>query len=93
MPLDFGPHGVCLRKDALRARGRHRVRSALRLGEAVAPWTGVLVDPLRATEPLTQLAAAWLAVGSDALLTGPSAAHLHGLTALPPTPVHLVVPY
>jgi hypothetical protein len=32
-------------------------------------------------------------VGSDALLSGPSAAHLHGLTALPPTPVHLVVPY
>jgi hypothetical protein len=66
---------------------------ALRLGEAVAPWSGVLVDARRVTDPLTYLTAAWLAVGSDAVLSGPSAAHLHGLTALPPTPVHLVVPY
>lgn len=59
----------------------------------MAPWTGVLVDAARAAEPLTQLTAAWLAVGPDAVLTGASAAHLHGLTALAPTPVHLVVPY
>jgi hypothetical protein len=44
-------------------------------------------------EPLTLLTAAWLAVGPDALFTGPSAAYLHGLSALPPSPVHLVVPY
>jgi hypothetical protein len=94
MPLlDFGPRGVCLRRDALRTAGRQRVRTALRTGEALAPWTGVLVDATKATEPLTLLTAAWLAVGPDALLTGPSAAHLHGLRALPPTPVHLVVPY
>jgi hypothetical protein len=66
---------------------------AIRLGEAVAPWPGVLVDARRLTEPVTYLTAAWLAVGSDALLSGHSAAHLHGLTALPPTPVHLVVSY
>jgi hypothetical protein len=93
MSLDFGPQGVCLRRDALRTVGRHGVRSALRLGEAVAPWAGVLVDPTRVAEPLTLLTAAWLAVGPDALVTGPSAAYLHGLTSLPPTPVHLVVPY
>lgn len=42
---------------------------------------------------MTLVAAAQLAVGRIALVTGPSAAFLHGLTALPATPVHLVVPY
>ena len=94
MPLiDLGSRGTCLRKDALVAFGRRRVRTALSLGEAVSPWPNVLVDATRAAEPLTYLTAAWLAVGPDALVSGPSAAYLHGLTALPPTPVHLVVPY
>jgi hypothetical protein len=91
--IDLGSRGTCLRKDALAAFGRRRVRTALSLGEAVSPWPNVLVDATRATEPLTYLTAAWLAVGPDALMSGPSAAYLHGLTALPPTPVHLVVPY
>jgi hypothetical protein len=91
--IDLGPRGACLRKDVLAAVGRYRVRSALRTGEVVAPFTGVLVDATRATEPLTYLTAAWLSVGPDALLTGPSAAYLHGISALPPTPVHLVLPY
>jgi hypothetical protein len=91
--IDLGTNGACLRKDALAAVGRYRVRSALRMGEVLAPFTGVLVDAVRATEPLTYLTAAWLSVGPESLLTGPSAAYLHGLTALPPTPVHLVLPY
>jgi hypothetical protein len=91
--IDFGSRGVCLRRDALRAVGRDRVRSAIRLGEALAPWAGVLVDATRAAEPLTHLTAAWLSVGPDSLLTGPSAAYLHGVGSLPHSPVHLVVPY
>ena len=51
------------------------------------------MDSTRSAEPLTIISAAWLAVGRDALVAGPSAAVLHGLTALPPTPVHLMVPY
>ena len=94
MPLiDLGSRGTCLRRDALAAFGRRRVRTALSLGEAVSPWPNVLVDATRVAEPLTYLTAAWLAVGPDALVSGPSAAYLHGLTALPATPVHLVVPY
>jgi len=73
--------------------GSHRVRAALAAHEALQPWPGVLVDPTRATRPLTIITAAWLAVGSGALVAGPSAAFLHGLTALPATPVHLVLPY
>jgi len=91
--IDLGSRGTCLRRDALVAFGRRRVRTALSLGEAVSPWPNVLVDATRVAEPLTYLTAAWLAVGPDALVSGPSAAYLHGLTALPATPVHLVVPY
>jgi hypothetical protein len=92
-PIDFGTTGACLRRDALRAVGPYGVRSALRAGEAQAPWPRVLVDATRAGDPLTLVAAAQLAVGRNALVTGPSAAFLHGLSALPATPVHLIVPY
>jgi hypothetical protein len=91
--IDLGSVGACRHRDAVAAVGRRRVRSALRTGEVQAPWAGVLVDPTRAAEPLTLITAAWLAVGGSSLVTGPSAAFLHGLTAVEPTPVHLVLPY
>ncbi len=53
----------------------------------------MVVDARRAAEPLTIVTAAHLAIGPYALITGPSAAFLHGLSALDPTPVHVVVPY
>lgn len=87
------PHGVCRRAAVVEKLGRHTVDAALARGEVLAPWRGVLVDPLRAAEPLTIVAAAQLAVGPQSVVAGPSAAFLHGLTALAPTPVHLVVPY
>ena len=91
--LEFGPSGACLRRDATRRHGGHEVRSALRFRTAHSPWPGVLVDARRRADPLTLTTAAWLATGHHALVAGPSAAFLHGLGALPPTPVHLVVPY
>jgi GNAT superfamily N-acetyltransferase len=91
--IDLGPSGACLRSDAVRLYGQHEVRCAIRTGTLHTPWPRVLTDATRAAEPLTLITAAWLAVGRDALVTGPSAAFLHGLTALPPTPVHLIVPY
>jgi hypothetical protein len=88
-----GLHGAFLRAEAVQLFGRHRVNAALADGEVLSPWRGVLVDPVRAAEPMTIISAAWLATGPTALVTGPSAAFLHGLTAVAPTPVHLVVPY
>ncbi len=67
--------------------------AALARGEVLSPWRGVLVDPLRGADPMTIISGAWLVTGPSALVTGPSAAFLHGLTAVAPTPVHLVVPY
>jgi hypothetical protein len=87
------PHGVCLRAEAVQRFGRNDVNTALASGEVLSPWRGVLVDRLRAAEPVTIVAAAQLVTGPTALVAGPSAAFLHGLTAVPPTPVHLVVPY
>ena len=86
-------HGARLRKDAVREFGLHRVKAALADGSVLSPWRGVLVDRRRAADPLTILDAAQLTVGPQSVLTGASAAFLHGITALPPTPVHLVVPY
>ncbi len=90
--IDLGNAGARRQRDVVAVVGRRQVRTALRAGEVHLLWPGVLVDPARATEPLTLLAAACLAV-RKAIVAGPSAAHLHGLTALAPTPVHLVVPY
>jgi hypothetical protein len=91
--FDLDPSGACLRSDAVRLYGRYEVRCAVRSGALHAPWPGVLVDAARAADPMTVTTAAWLAVGRDAAVTGPTAAVLHGLTALPQTPVHLLVPY
>ena len=86
-------HGACLRADAVHLFGRHRVSSALATGELLSPWRGVVVDARRAAEPLTIITAARLAIGTYGLVTGPSAAYLHGLKALDPLPVHITVPY
>ena len=91
--IDLGPVGTCRQLDATVAAGAYRVRTALESGEVQSPWPGVLVDPARAADPLTVTTAAWLATGRLAIVTGPSAAFLHGLTAVAPTPVHLVLPY
>lgn len=89
----FGRSGTCLRQDAVRSLGEHRVRTAIGVGEYARPWPGVLVDPRRATVPLTIVTAAWLTSGPDTVVAGPTAAFLHGCTAADPAPVHLIAPY
>ncbi|HXV94625.1 MAG TPA: hypothetical protein VD813_15075 [Pseudonocardia sp.] len=86
-------HGALLRTDAVSALGEQRVRTAIRIGEWLRPWSGVLVDPRRADEALTLVAAAVLHVGAHAVVSGPTAARLHGITAVEALPVHLTVPY
>jgi hypothetical protein len=91
--FENSPHGTCLRSEATRQFGRCRVEAALADGRILSPWRGVVVDATCAADPLTIVAAARLAIGPQAVVAGSSAAFLHGLTALPPTPVHLMVPY
>lgn len=86
-------HGVCLHRDAVATIGRRAVAAALARGRLVSPWRGVLVCADRADQPSTLAAAALQLSRSSGLLSGPTAAHLHGCDAVPVTPVHLVVPY
>ena len=91
--IEFDLSGTCLRREAVSRHGAYEVRCAVRSGAVQVPWPGVLVDATRSAEPLTIVTAAWRSLRRNAVVTGASAAFLHGLTALPPTPVHLTVPY
>ena len=90
---DIGLHGAYLRTALIRAIGRHQLANALR-AEVVRPlWTGVVVETPRLLDIRTRAAAALLTVGPEAVLWGPTAAILHGCTALECVDVHVLVPY
>jgi hypothetical protein len=89
----FGLHGAMSRQDAIIRFGAQEVRRMQESGRWQAPWSGVLVDADRITDPLTRASAALALAGPDALLGGPTAAYLHGCRSVEPLPVHLVVPY
>jgi hypothetical protein len=90
---DIGLHGAHRRAALIGAIGRHQLANAIRV-DAVRPlWTGVLVETRRLLDPRTRAAAALLTVGPEAVLCGPTAAVLHGCTALRDTDVHVLVPY
>ncbi|GAA1876764.1 hypothetical protein GCM10009836_67680 [Pseudonocardia ailaonensis] len=93
LPWELGVAGACRRSVLVDAVGEHSVRSAVRSRAALSPWPGVLVDAGRATDPWTSVTAAWLLVGEDSVVAGPTAAHLLGCAAAPLTPVHLAVTY
>ncbi len=90
---DIGLHGAYLRTALVSAFGRHQLSNALRAGAVRPLWTGVVVESSRILELRTRAAAALLAVGRHAVLCGPTAAALHGCTAISSTDVHVVVPY
>jgi hypothetical protein len=56
-------------------------------------WTGVVVDGRRALDVRTVASAALLTTGAEAVICGPTAALLHGCTALTPAETHVLVPY
>lgn len=86
-------HGAVLRRAAIAALGPYRVRIAQETGLLIAPWPGVLIESARADDPVTLAAAAVALAGPRALLTGWTAAWLHGCGSADPTPVRLLVPY
>lgn len=91
--IGIGLHGAFRRADAVAAFGAYRVRRAQEFGEWSTPWSGVLIETARAADPLTIASAAVQLGGSDVVLAGPTAAALHGCTAVPVTPVHMMAPY
>lgn len=94
MPLPIpNLHGAYLRHDVLRLHGRHRLDEEIAAHVIVPLWHGVVVDAARLIDPLTRAAAAQLTIGSRSVLSGLTAAHLHGCTSAAEHTVHVHVPY
>jgi hypothetical protein len=89
----LGLHGAMSRQDAMLRFGAQEVRRMQESGRWQAPWPGVLVDVDRLADPLTRASAALALAGSEAVLGGATAAHVHGCRSVEPLPVHLLVPY
>jgi hypothetical protein len=88
-----GLHGAYRRRDLLPACGRRRLDDALRSGVLHALWPGVLVEGDRALDVRTRAAAALLTTNAHAVICGPTAAALHGCTALSAAETHVLLPY
>ncbi|HEV2784208.1 MAG TPA: DUF559 domain-containing protein [Actinophytocola sp.] len=87
-------HGAHLRRDLIAQFGRHAILVALRDGLLEQPWRGVIVARDQSARLETRAAAALLAVGERAVLSGPTAAALHGCTAAAECgDIHVTVPY
>jgi hypothetical protein len=93
MDLHGGLHGAYLQRDLIAEVGRYPVRAAVRTGSLVRLWHRVLVDAKQATEVRTRAAAALLLHGPRSAIAGPTAAWLHGCTAIETADVHVIVPY
>ena len=86
-------HGAYRRADLLRECGRRRLDDALRTGVLHALWPRVVVDGNRVLDVRTRAAAALLTTDADAVICGPTAASVHGCTALTSSDTHVLVPY
>lgn len=77
-----------------RARlGDGRLRTAVEAGRLIGFGRGVLLDAERVLDLRTRCAGALLWTGGVAVVVGPTAAALHGCTAVGGFPVHVRVPY
>lgn len=88
-----GQHGAYTYRYARRQLGDAALRTAIEARELVGFGRGVLLDARRVLDPRTRCAGALLLAGGDAVLVGPTAAALHGCTAVGGFPVHVRVPH
>jgi hypothetical protein len=88
-----GLHGAHLRSDLERVLGRRRVTNAVTSKEVTPLWRGVLVESSRLLDPWTRASAALLTAGPRAVVSGVTAAHLHGCRAVESPATHILVPY
>jgi Protein of unknown function (DUF559) len=94
MPFSSGGlHGAYRRAELIRECGRKRLEHALRVGVLRPLWCGVVVEADRVLDVHTRSAAALLTTNRDAVICGPTAALLHGCTALTSADTHVLVPY
>jgi hypothetical protein len=83
-----GAYSYTLARDRL---GDHGLRTAVESGQLVGYARGVLVDARRVFDLRTRCAAALLLTGG--VLVGPTAAVLHGCSAIGGFPIHVRIPY
>jgi hypothetical protein len=88
-----GEPGAYLRKDLVARLGRRRVDAEIRHGQLRRLWTGVLIDSTRQLDVHTRAAAALLLHGPRSVISGPTAAWLHGCTGIDSANTHVTVPY
>jgi hypothetical protein len=93
MTAPEGLHGAHLRADLIATIGAAAVRMAVHHGTLRPLWPRVLVDARRLLDVRTRGAAAQLSCGPRAVLTGPTAAELHGCTAMARPTTHVLLPY
>lgn len=88
-----GLHGAYTHRFARNAWGDQKLRDAIDAGEVVGLSRGVLLDAGRVLDLRTRCAAAQLMTGGVGAIVGPTAAALHGCTAVGGFPIHVRVPY
>jgi hypothetical protein len=88
-----GLHGAYTYRFACERLGRYRLRCAVEAGELVGFGRGVLLDARRVLDLRTRCAGALLLTGDTGVVVGPTAAALHGCSAVGGFPVHVRVPY
>jgi hypothetical protein len=86
-------HGAMTRRDAERSLGCAELATGLAEGEWVEPWFGVVAPATRARDPLTRAAAALLRAGPHSVLSGATAAAIHGCDSAADEVVHVTIPY
>jgi hypothetical protein len=88
-----GRHGAMTYRHARERLGDGRLRAAVEAGRLIGFGRGVLLDAERVLDLRTRCAAALLWTGGVAVVVGPTAAALHGCTAVGGFPIHVRVPY
>jgi hypothetical protein len=73
--------------------GSEELATLLEDRDWVELWPGVVVPEPRVRDPLTRAAAALLRAGPGAVLSGPTAAAMHGCTAAAGPTTHVTAPY
>ncbi|WP_236623224.1 hypothetical protein [Saccharopolyspora rectivirgula] len=86
-------HGALPRSAAEREFGAEAVAESVAGGELLELWPGVLVLASNAEEPLTRASAALWRAGPQAVLSGLTAAAMHGCRAAAGREIHVTVPY
>jgi len=86
-----GRHGAYTYTLARARLGDQGLRTVVESGQLVGYARGVLIDAQRVFDLRTRCAAALLLTGG--VLVGPTAAALHGCTAIGGYPIHVRVPY